>query len=620
MEDVGYQCFHDLLSRAFFEQSNRDKSRFVIHDLIHDLAQYVAGEILYKLDHMWKGEMLEMSFERVRHCSFYQRICDKFDRFHVLDKLKSLRTFLPLYPFDHHIDCYISNSVLHNFLPKLTNLRVLSLSGYCIMKLPESVGDLKQLRYINLSHTEIQSIPRSVGFLVYLQSLILHNCKKLAWLPTTIGNLRDLHHLDITDTPSLQEMPLQVGNLIRLLTLPKFIVSKADGLRLRDLRNLSLLRGHLSLLELHNVLDVQDVMEVNFDKIEGLDDVALEWTSDFLNPRDESQEMLVLSQLKPHQNLKGLTISCYAGVAFPSWMGDPSYSNLLYLELRHCQRSSSLPSLGQIPSLKELIISGMHEMERMGPEFYGDNLSSPIGTFPSLEKLKLEDCPKLTRKLPGLLLLVIKLEIVKCPSLTYSPVSLPSLQELYVQTCNEAVLKSLIDLTSLTTLRINGISKLPCLPKSFTQSMIVVEAMEIKECDEFTSLWEEGTSIENLARLGSIKVENCPVLVSLAREEQGLLPYNLRHLIFKKCQALETLPDEMMMLEGCKRNMLRLEELSIKDCSSLTSFPPGKLPTSLKSLKITSCKKLECLPEGLMNGVMPYLENLKIRGLSLKNF
>ncbi|XP_031271086.1 putative disease resistance RPP13-like protein 1 [Pistacia vera] len=50
MEDFGCKVFHDLKSRSFFQQSSKDKSRFVMHDLINDLAQWAAGEIYSRMD------------------------------------------------------------------------------------------------------------------------------------------------------------------------------------------------------------------------------------------------------------------------------------------------------------------------------------------------------------------------------------------------------------------------------------------------------------------------------------------------------------------------------------------------------------------------------------------
>ncbi|XP_040966664.1 putative disease resistance RPP13-like protein 1 [Gossypium hirsutum] len=47
---LGNQYFQDLVSRSFFQRSGKDKSRFVMHDLMNDLAQSIAGEICCRLE------------------------------------------------------------------------------------------------------------------------------------------------------------------------------------------------------------------------------------------------------------------------------------------------------------------------------------------------------------------------------------------------------------------------------------------------------------------------------------------------------------------------------------------------------------------------------------------
>ncbi|GLT32750.1 hypothetical protein SLA2020_073930 [Shorea laevis] len=312
-EEIGHQYFKELFLRSLFQQSSEDESLFVMHDLINDLAVDVAGKIYCNLERSMGDEKLE----KACHLSFTPHSYEISERFTVLDKLKHLRTFLPL--CGHNTWWYLSKRILHDFLPTLNRLRVLSLCHYQISKLPDSFENLKHMRYIDLSSTSIKCIPESVGSLFFLQTLLLCGCGEFSKLPMTIGNLIDLHHLNITDTPSLKEMPLGIGNLKNLVTLFKFIVGKASGMmtRLSDLKNLSQLQGRLSILDLQNVFDVQDAREANLDKIHGLEELVLEWTA-LDDDRDESVlEIQVLILLKPHSNLKSLKISCYGGENFP---------------------------------------------------------------------------------------------------------------------------------------------------------------------------------------------------------------------------------------------------------------------------------------------------------------
>ncbi|GLT33634.1 hypothetical protein SLA2020_082030 [Shorea laevis] len=573
-EEIGHQYFQELLSRSLFQQSSGDESRFVMHDLINDLAVDVAKEIYCNLE---RDEKLE----KARHLSFTPHRYEISKRFIILNELKHLRTFLSLKALNCWNELYLSNQILHDFLPNLNCLRVLSLCGYQISKLPDSFENLKHIRYIDLSNTQIECLSESMGSLLFLQTLLLYGCHKLTKLPTTIGNLIDLHCLDITKTHSLKEMPSGIGNLKNLVTLSKFMVGKVSGMmRLSNLKNLLQLQGRLSILDLENVSDVQDAREANLNNIHGLEELVLKWTI-LDNNRDESVlEMQVLSWLKPHSSLKSLQISCYGGKSFPNWVCDPLlFLNLSSMELINCQRCTLLPSLGLLPILKKLIIKGMEAIEAVGPEFYGQHDSfqsleelvfqdmlnwkewtSPTrskGEFPFLCRLAIENCPKLLGQLPN---------------------NLSSLKELDVRGCNAVLLKNMGDLISLANLKIVNISELTCLPESFTQFLTTLETLDIANCSDLICLWEEGI-----------------------KKEQSLLPFNLKHLSIVGCGALESLPDAMMLrMDGSSSSntsmlMSRLEELEIGGCDSLKSFPSGKLPITLKYLSIKDCKSLGSL-------------------------
>ncbi|GKV44492.1 hypothetical protein SLEP1_g51670 [Rubroshorea leprosula] len=602
MKDLGHQSFRELLSRAFFQRSNRNESLFVMHDLMVDLALQVAGDICYTLES--DGDISDMRFQRVRHLSLFPSHYEVSKRFEFLKEKKNLRTVWRLRDFRDSY--YLSNTLLQDLMKDLKCLRVLSLQNCKITKLSDQIGDLKHLRFINLSNTEIESLPESVSYLLYLQTLLLRDCYRLSNLPTSIGNLLDLQHLDLVETKSLKEFPSEINKLTRLVTLSKFIVGDARGPRVKDLKNLSGLQGQLSILDLQNVVAANEAKEVNLFQIEGLDDLSLEWSSNFLNNRNERSELQVLSWLEPYHGLKRLTINCFGGLEFPPWIGNPSFSNLEFLKLNNCQKSTSLPSLQRLPRLKELIIKGIHAIETMMLD--KDN-SSSASAFPSLESLKLQDCPILKGKFPKCIPVLKKLEIAECPELIYSPISLPSLEELCVEGCSEAILRSIVDLNSLKTLRISRICKLIWLPKSFVESLIALKNMMITSCDELTCLWEEGANMVNLPCLKRMEIGWCPLLASLTRKEQGFLPNSVQTLDIHDCGALESLPSEMMME--------RLKELYISGCPALRMFLRGKLPIMLKILRIKECEKLESLPEGILmnNGdacQVSHLEELSI--------
>uniref|UniRef100_A0A7N2LDB3 KHA domain-containing protein n=1 Tax=Quercus lobata TaxID=97700 RepID=A0A7N2LDB3_QUELO len=64
-------------------------------------------------------------------------------------------------------------------------------------------------------------------------------------------------------------------------------------------------------------------------------------------------------------------------------------SNQILLTLNTCRNCSSLPPLGQLPSLKNLTVEGMDRIKIIGIEFCGDGCSSAM-PFPSLETLEFD--------------------------------------------------------------------------------------------------------------------------------------------------------------------------------------------------------------------------------------
>ncbi|GKV34798.1 hypothetical protein SLEP1_g43139 [Rubroshorea leprosula] len=669
-EEIGHQCFHELLSRSLFQQSSTNKSRFVMHDLINDLAVDVAGEIYCNLERGVGDEKLEKTC--YLSCTPYYH--EFSERFRVFDKLKHLRTFLllpePCVYADYSHRYIWCKRILHEFLPTSNRLRVLSLCHYQIIKVPDYFENLKHIRYIDFSHTRIKCIPESVGSLLFLQTLLLSGCRQLSKLPMTIGNLNDLHHLDMIATSSLKEMPSEIGNLKNLLTLSKFIVGKDSGMmRLSDLKNLSQLQGRLCILGLQNVLDVQDAREAKLDNIHGLEELVLEWStfdSDMEwtaldNDRDESVlEMQVLNWLNPHSNLKSLKISCYGGKNFPPWVYDPSlFSNLSSMKLRRCKRCTLLPSLGLLPVLKELIIEGMGSIEAIGFEFYGQHGSFPslaelvfrnmpewkewsspagsAGEFPCLHKLVIENCPKLLGELPSNLSSLKELDVGRCngkllksmgdvPSLTYLRIeqiseltclsmSLPSLKELSIQDCNEVLLNSMVDLTSLTKLNIWQISKLTCLPMSV--SLPSLKELSIRDCNGVLL-----KSMVDLTSLTSLEIAYLEKLTCLPESfTQSLTALETLHI--EGCSDLTCLWEERTEIEQSLLP-LNLKYLWLEDCGALESLPhammmrmdgssnsnTSMLMSRLENLEICDCNSLKSFPRGKLP---TSLKNLIIR-------
>ncbi|CAJ2639062.1 unnamed protein product [Trifolium pratense] len=544
MEEVGNECFAELLSRSLIQQILHDDSRgqkFVMHDLVNDLATVVSGKSCYKLD--FSGD----TSENVRHLSYNQERFDIGKKFMILTKFKCLRSYLPIGLWKEN---YLLLKVVNDFLPTLGRLRVLSLSKYYnITMLPDSIGNLVQLRYLDLSHTKIKSLPDTICNLYNLQTLLLSWCSNLTELPKHTGKLTNLRHLDV-DMTSLTEMPKQIVELENLQTLTVFVVGKENiGLSVRELGRFPKLRGKLFIKNLENVIDVVEAYDTNLKSKEHIDELTLHWgkeTDDSLKDKD------VLDKLQPSSNLKKLSIDLYGGTSFPRWLGDSSFSNLLSLRIDNCAYCVTLPPLGQLPSLKDLSIKCMSTLETIGPEFYGmvgGGSNSSIQPFSSLEELVIKDMSNWKEWLP------IQDDIFPFPR--------------------------------LKTLKL---SKCPELRGCFPSHLPSIEEIKIKHCDLLatpsTEPWLSSIQIFFIARDLHSESNTKQIQCSLLESDS---PYLLQDTTIRSYQMLKSVP-EMFVNSTC------LRELKLYGIWSLNSFPTNGLPTSLQKLCIRDCNNLTFLP------------------------
>ncbi|XP_013645840.3 putative disease resistance RPP13-like protein 1 [Brassica napus] len=429
MEAVGDEYFSELVSRSLFQRDIIATSKFTMHDLINELAQFAAGEFCFKYENQIQG----MS-GKTRHLSYLRdQYSGEAMKFEVLHGVKSLRTFLPLSLKDSSQTCCLNNMVRDKLLRGLTCLRVLSLSHYKFTLLPSDIFKrMRHIRYLDLSRTYLKTLPTSVGFLYNLQTLLLSYCPNLIQLEETICNLISLTYIDLTAT-KLNQMPKSFGKLTRLQTLTTFVVSDGKGAAISALKDLTKLRGKLAILELHRVKGISDAEEADLEGKTHLKEINFTWrTSDpvmgiISGTRNEDA---LFDMLRPHNKIEKLTVDKYYGNSFPRWMSDPSFSSIVYLSLSECQRCTSLPSLGRLAGLKELHISNMRDLVRIGPEFYTSNPKSQgqdQQPFWSLEMLTFEDMPNWAEwadvEVYGgtLFPMLQKLFIVSCPKLTSAP-------------------------------------------------------------------------------------------------------------------------------------------------------------------------------------------------------
>ncbi|PON34398.1 NB-ARC domain, LRR domain containing protein [Trema orientale] len=519
MEDVAEDYINTLISRSLFQRSSWNESTLFMHDLVHDLANFVSGEFCSRLD----DNNLDKLTSRTRHLSYVGGMFD-LKKLENLSKAKCLRTFLSfqlstlngiLPPPDH--------LVVNELLLRIGGfLRTLTLSRSFITELPNSVGNLKFLRYLDLSSTEITELRDMVCTLYNLQTLLLAYCTSLTRLPGKIGNLINLRHLDISNTFSLKEMPPQICNMKELQTLTDFVLGRESGSSIKELRRLQHLSGSLHIRGLENVVNVEDVMEANLKEKKHLNGLILRWDTGGAGADDSRKEREVLDALQPHTNLKQLSIYGYRGTIFSNWVGHHSFSDIVEVRLHFCKICCFLPPFGQLPFLKKLEIWGCDSVMTINSEFYSSGfcMSKPFrsleilhfwkmsewkewsftedeeGVFPRLKELHLEDCPKLNVRLPDYLPSLTMLQMLNCkqlmpllPRAQQMDFAFPCLQIMTISGCPEQ--KSFLEgglPSSLSSLRISFCDEVKAVDDECSGVLACLKELEIHDCNKFPGL------------------------------------------------------------------------------------------------------------------------------------
>ncbi|KAJ7982365.1 Disease resistance protein [Quillaja saponaria] len=619
IEDVGKEYFRELLWRCFFQQSSSNISCFVMHDLLNDLAIFVSGEFCLRLEE----EEAQNIATKTRHFSYLRVHLEVYKRFDSFYKADRLRTFLP-FNFSREIMlCHMSSKITQDLLSTKKCLRSLSLSGYFhIMELPNSIGNLKYLRYLNLSWTGIKRLPESTCLLYNLQTLKLNECKFLEELPSDMHKLVNLRHLNFVGS-KVNKMPTHLGKLRNLQTLTSFYVGRCGGSNIKELGQLDNLQGQLSILQLQNVVIPMDAADANMENKKYLETLELGWSE---NNEDSLKERDVLEKLKPHTNLKNLTIRNYGGTRLPDWFANGSLSTIVSLELSGCKYCFSLPPLGQLSSLKGLSISGFDAIVAIGSDFYGNNSSSssiaqPFGSLeilkfenmagqlpqhlPCLTKLVIDRCQQLASSIPMAPILK-NLELKGCeklppkhlPSTLESvdilgsgiPDSLlgkilinnPGVNSLSIFNCSDVELPMFHCYTSLERLEIEySCDSLRCFSLHFFPKL---KELTLEGCKDLETLSNTEEHQQFISSLLWLKIRRCPKFVSFG--EGGFSAPKLESCIISFVENLRSLPEQM-------HNLLpSLERLRLEDCPLVDSFPEGGLPAKLKRLTISGCSKL----------------------------
>ncbi|KAL3744250.1 hypothetical protein ACJRO7_013498 [Eucalyptus globulus] len=420
-------------------------------------------------------------------------------------------------------------------------LKVLNLRGCCKLKGIPDLSAFQNLEILVLAYCfQLEKIHHSIGEVRGLVSLDLSQCGKVQVLPEEMGKLKELKELNIRKT-YIKEIPPWIGSLQGLISL--------DFSGCRELRVLPREMGKL-----------EELKELK------MDNTTLE------------EIPSCIGSLKKLEILH--THNCKLLVGLPDSISH--LVNLLTLDLSGCINLDRLPeSIGSFVKLQRLSLG------RGGQTSFLSNLinhrsnrfpNNAIGKLKQLEptylpSVGIQELPQTVGDLKNLKILDITAS--KLSNLPSTIGKLGNLEELHASHCKSLEGEICID----------GLSSLKLVVLSWT------------------SISSFPDTLNKLSRLEKLDLRGCKMLQSLPKS-MSELP-SLQHLQLIDCYELKSLPKLpscLTVLEvTCQHralpqlsHLIHLKELTVHKCKLLESMP--ELPLAILKLSVYGCDKLKELP------------------------
>ncbi|KAJ3700867.1 hypothetical protein LUZ61_004572 [Rhynchospora tenuis] len=637
LEDIGRDYFQELLSVFFFQKCDLCSLYYVMHDLVHDLAERVSKDDCFRIE---DGQIREVPLI-ARHISVQGKSLNEYRPW--IEKLECLRTLI----FIESVRDDVINSLL-KMIGKFTKLRVLKFCSCGIKELLNSVGELVHLRYLGLDQARVALLlPTTLQKLYSLQTLTLNH--QVTNFPRNLNRLLNLRHINGHLLSSCSE----IGKLTFLQESVSFKVKKEKGYEIGQLSLLNEIGGSLSIYGLENVEGKEKAYEAKLNDKKYVESLSLNWGDDDAVNRSNSHSD-VLEGLKPHKNLKALKIAGYKSSTCPSWiLQEGCLENLGSLTLYNCQFLEVLPHMSTLfpclyalwldslpklsylpvfpPTLKILGVSQcwsiLFSEKKLQRDDYKMQFSMAIQnsqfkhfleTIPNtknhIKRKLLEECFELKKlmewdnynrvedigmlmndlertQMPGEVgicdafdrLVELRIEYLWSRRERYLLVVPSGLENLRITSCyitNEAILHCLVQLTCLKSLSLKGIRTITALPpEEVLCQMVALTDLRIDDCDCLISI----SGVTALRALESITIWYCPCLEMPGKEEgQRTLPPSLGFINIVGCDAIKHFQ---------VRDMPSLSVARFENCEQLKSIVLRNV-ASLTRLTIWNCSDL----------------------------
>ncbi|XP_024004361.1 disease resistance protein TAO1 isoform X2 [Eutrema salsugineum] len=451
-----------------------------------------------------------------------------------------------------------------------------------------------------------------------LEKLVLERCKLLVKVPTSVGNLKTLLHLDFRNCLNLAEFLVDVSGL-----------KHVEKLFLSGCSNLSVLPENIGAMTCLKELLLDGTAINNLPesiyRLQKLEELSLKGC------RSIQELPMGIGTLT---SLEKLYLDDTALKNLPSSI--KYLKHLKKLHLGRCRSLSEIPdTINELRLLKEFFINGsaVEELPAIksgslpcltdfsaGECKYLKQVPSSIGGLSSLLQLQLNST--LIETLPkeiGDLHFIRKLELRNCKFLKFLPGSIgdmDTLQSLDLEGSNiEELPEEFGKLEKLVTLRMNKCEMLKKLPESFGD----LKSLRYLYMQE-TLVVELPQSFGNLSNLTVLKMLKRPLFRSFGGGAPGTskeLPKSFSKLVsleelnacswgisgkipdaFEKLSSLKILylgNNYFHSLPASLKKLSSLKELSLYDCRELKCIPP--LPCKLEQLNLANCLSLESVSD-----------------------